>query len=120
MERKYLIETIFIRLDIKDMPCPACKSGTLKEYNVIGAGLKEMLKEIANPWLMFRVYYKMYLGTVKNMAGFFPQYQCSSCKAQAAICPHCKSAWILQRALKHCERVTCPSCKVESYFTLDR
>jgi hypothetical protein len=107
-----------IRLDPTGHTCPSCKVGTLSAYQPLKGAVSEMMKEIANPLMLFGgAWYQLYLNFIVEISSFYPQFQCTSCKANAVICPYCNKGWSIKGPLDHRERVTCPHCKKESYFS---
>ena len=99
--------------------CPFCDVGELANYVSLGASLTEMGKELANPLLLGRVYYALYLHYFTDVRRLEHQYQCKSCNAHAAICSNCSKSWRLAAPLKHWSRLSCPHCKMQYVFRLD-
>jgi len=98
--------------------CPACQGGQLRNFRPLTRGIQEALKEIANPLRLFLVFEDLYYGMGLKLPNFSPQFECSSCLANIAICFKCDKPWKLARPLTNRERVTCPNCSTEMYYSM--
>lgn len=98
--------------------CCVCKKGALVADIQWGKRFKAMASEIANPLLLLRAFYSIFLSVVEKREKIGNQWQCGSCKSYVLYCENCKNLWQVAKALDHQDKVDCPHCNTKYYRSL--